>query len=169
MGALRTFRSKREEYTSEEVTGRSSNMQQLSDALEFQEDEIMAAQDRLRSIKAKLAVLEGKMALAITDSRKRIELKQKRIDSARKALQLIRTSCIVWPNSASEVLLAGSFDGWTTQRKMERSKTGIFSVSLKLYPGRYEIKFIVDGVWKVDPLRPIVNNNGYENNLLIVT
>ena len=32
-----------------------------------------------------------------------------------------------------------------------------------------QIKFIVDGQWKVDPLRPIVKNNGYENNLLIIT
>ncbi|XP_055818701.1 protein PTST homolog 2, chloroplastic-like isoform X3 [Solanum dulcamara] len=55
------------------------------------------------------------------------------------------------------------------ERKMERSSTGVFSVNLKLYPGRYEIKFVVDGIWKIDPLRPIVHNNGHENNLLIVT
>ena len=77
---------------------------------------------------------------------------------------------------------------------MERSERGIFSLNLRLYPGRYEvmarysyftvtsftssdsgcwfvlqIKFIVDGVWKNDPLRPTVNNNGNENNLMIVT
>lgn len=49
------------------------------------------------------------------DAQKIAELKQKRMDAARKALQLLRTTCIVWPNSASEVFLAGSFDGWTTQ------------------------------------------------------
>jgi len=78
---------------------------------------------------------------------------------------------------------------------MERSENGMFSLNLRLYPGRYEviicpftpniymrtssdsfqfpnvlqIKFIVDGVWKNDPLRPTVHNNGHENNLLIVT
>nr|XP_023888575.1 protein PTST homolog 2, chloroplastic [Quercus suber]POF21939.1 protein ptst, chloroplastic [Quercus suber] len=147
----------------------SEELQKLSDALEFQENEIMDAQDRLRSIRAKLTILEGKMALAIIDAQKVVEEKQERIDDARRALQLLHTTCIVWPNSASEVLLAGSFDGWATQRKMEKSSTGIFSLNLKLYPGRYEIKFIVDGQWKVDPLRPIVKNNGYENNLLIIT
>ncbi|KAJ6898101.1 5'-AMP-activated protein kinase subunit beta-2 [Populus alba x Populus x berolinensis] len=55
------------------------------------------------------------------------------------------------------------------QRRMEKSSVGIFSLYLKLYPGRYEIKFIVDGEWRIDPLRPIVYNNGYENNLLIIT
>jgi hypothetical protein len=76
---------------------------------------------------------------------------------------------------------------------MERSERGIFSLNLRLYPGRYEvtvcfllsvisifmvsdlsklcfqIKFIVDGVWKNDPLRPTLYNNGNENNLLVVT
>ncbi|KAL4639330.1 hypothetical protein ACB092_03G210100 [Castanea dentata] len=147
----------------------SEELQKLSDALEFQENEIMDAQDRLRSTRAKLAILEGKMALAIIDAQKVVEEKQVRIDDAHRALRLLRTTCIVWPNSASEVLLVGSFDGWATQRKMEKSSTGIFSLDLKLYPGRYEIKFIVDGQWKIDALRPIVKNNGYENNLLIIT
>ncbi|KAJ4823259.1 hypothetical protein Tsubulata_042383 [Turnera subulata] len=208
----------------------------LSDALEFQENEIMFAQDKLRSLRAKIAVLEGKMALAIIDAQKIVEGKQKRIEDARRALQLLRTACIVWPSAASEVLLAGSFDGWatqsveafdlrpsfpylvdqnlvlqghvnkifelqlklmphldgrhggfvttiklmphldgrhggfvTTKRKMQKSRTGVFSLYLKLYPGKYEIKFIVDGEWRVDPLRPIVQNNGIENNLLIIT
>ncbi|KAL6513854.1 hypothetical protein OROHE_019310 [Orobanche hederae] len=153
----------------QKVTGSSIDLRKLSDAWEFQENEFMSAKERLRSTRVKLAVLEGKMALAIIDARKIVEEKQKRIDGARKALQLLRTTCIVWPNSASDVLLAGSFDGWTSQRKLEKSSTSIFSLCLKLYPGRYEIKFIVDGKWKVDPLRPIVNNNGYENNLIIVT
>ncbi|OMO51667.1 hypothetical protein CCACVL1_29656 [Corchorus capsularis] len=147
----------------------TDNLHKLSDAWEFQETEIMNAQDKLRSIRARLAVLEGKMALAIIDAQKTAEEKQKRINDARRALQLLRPACIVWPNSGSEVLLAGSFDGWATKRKMEKSSTGVFSVSLKLYPGRYEIKFIVDGEWKIDPLRPIVNNNGFANNLLIIT
>ncbi|XP_010242336.1 PREDICTED: uncharacterized protein LOC104586719 isoform X5 [Nelumbo nucifera] len=147
----------------------SEELQRLSDAWEFQETEIMKTQDKLRATHAKLVVLEGKMAMKIIEAQKMVEEKQKRIDDAQNALRLLRTACIVWPNSASEVLLAGSFDGWASQRKMEKSSTGIFSLCLKLYPGRYEIKFIVDGVWTVDPLRPIVKNNGYENNLLIIT
>lgn len=40
-------------------------MHKLSDALEFQETEIMKTRDKLRSTRAKLAVMEGKMALEI--------------------------------------------------------------------------------------------------------
>ncbi|KAJ8760937.1 hypothetical protein K2173_021975 [Erythroxylum novogranatense] len=147
----------------------TDNLLKLSDAWEFQENEIMNAEDKLRSVRAKLAVLDGKMALAVIDAQKIVEEKQKKVDNVRRALQILRTACIVWPNPASKVLLAGSFDGWTTQRKMEKSSTGIFSLYLKLYPGRYEIKFIVDGDWRIDPLRPVVNNGGFDNNLLIIT
>ncbi|XP_059316695.1 protein PTST homolog 2, chloroplastic [Lycium ferocissimum] len=167
---LSALRSKSPDFSSKEVLGGSpSDLQKLSDAREFQENDVINAQKRLRSIRAKLVILEGKMALALSDADKVLQDKQKRIDGARKSLQLLRTTRVDWHNSASEVLLTGSFDGWTTQRKMEKLSTGVFSVSLMLYPGSYEIKFIVDGIWKVDPLRPVVHSNGHENNLLIVT
>lgn len=44
----------------------SENQQQeINDAWEFQENDIMKAHDKIRSTRAKLAILEGKMALAI--------------------------------------------------------------------------------------------------------
>lgn len=84
---------------------------------------------------------------------------------------------------------------------MKKAQNGVSSLTLKLYPGKYQvssfnqtqylhlilymfmshkpnlkvatfssqIKFIVDGQWKVDPLRPIVTCDGYENNLLIIS
>ncbi|KAM0014747.1 putative AMP-activated kinase, glycogen-binding protein [Helianthus debilis subsp. tardiflorus] len=166
--AIHSLRSKTQTLNSEVHESRGSELQQLSDVWEFQENEVMKAGDKLRSMRAKLAVLEGKIALSVIDTQKLVEEKQKRIDRARTTLRLLRTICIYWTHSASEVLLVGSFDGWTSQVKMEKTRTGIFSTSLKLYPGRYEIKFIVDGIWRVDPMLPVVHNNGYENNSLIV-
>ncbi|XP_073300378.1 protein PTST homolog 2, chloroplastic-like isoform X2 [Primulina huaijiensis] len=133
--ALLSLRSKRAESITDKVAGISvSDFQKLSDEREFQENEFMSAQERLHSIRAKMAILEGKMAMTIADTQMIVEKKQEQIYRAHKALQLLRDTCIVWHNSASEVLLTGSFDGWTTQLKMEKSKTGIFSVSLMLYP-----------------------------------
>ncbi|THG03804.1 hypothetical protein TEA_026744 [Camellia sinensis var. sinensis] len=164
--ALHLLRSKSEELVFKEGHETSNDLWKLSDAWEFQENEIMSAQDRLRSIRAKLAVLEGKMALAIIDAQKTVEEKQKRIHGARSALQLLHTTCIVWPNAASEVLLSGSFDGWTTQCCLAEEdgeiKDGYFFCVPEV------IKFIVDGIWRTDPLRPTVCNNGHENNLLII-
>jgi hypothetical protein len=81
----------------------------------------MQAQEELRSIRAKIAVLEGKMALEIIEKNKIIEEKQRRLDEAEKALSELRTVYIVWSNPASEVLLTGSFDGWTSQVNISTS------------------------------------------------
>ncbi|XP_052146462.1 protein FLOURY ENDOSPERM 6, chloroplastic [Oryza glaberrima] len=168
--ALHTLRSRFDKVISDMSEGDGAKAPNgLSDDWEFEETKVMQAQEELRSIRAKIAVLEGKMALEIIEKNKIIEEKQRRLDEAEKALSELRTVYIVWSNPASEVLLAGSFDGWTSQRRMERSERGTFSLNLRLYPGRYEIKFIVDGVWRNDPLRPLVSNNGHENNLLTVT
>ncbi|CAN6881395.1 unnamed protein product [Brassica oleracea] len=156
--------------TSKDSEIKSGNLENLNDDWEFKENEIIYAQNKLRSTRAKLAVLEGKMSMAIIDAQRIVREKQRKIDHARRALRLLRTASIVWPNSASEVLLTGSFDGWSTQqRKMKKAQNGVSSLTLKLYPGKYQIKFIVDGQWKVDPLRPIVTCDGYENNLLIIS
>ncbi|CAN6287209.1 unnamed protein product [Urochloa humidicola] len=169
--ALKTLRSRFDKVLSNMSNDNGATvLDDISDDLEFEETKVMQAQEELRSIRAKIAVLEGKMALEIIERNKIIEEKQRRLDEVEKALSELRTVCIMWVNPASEVLLVGSFDGWTSQRKLERSsERGMFSLNLRLYPGRYEIKFIVDGVWKNDPLRPTVYNNGHENNLLVVT
>ncbi|KAI7734570.1 hypothetical protein M8C21_009822 [Ambrosia artemisiifolia] len=166
--AIHSLRSKNRTLNSAVHETHGSELRRLSYVWEFQENEVMKAGDKLRSIRAKLAVLEGKIALSVIDTQKLVEEKQRRIDSARTTLQHLRTTCIFWTHSASEVMLVGSFDGWTSQVKMEKTRTGIFSTSLKLYPGRYEIKFIVDGIWRVDRTLPVVHYNGFENNSLIV-
>ncbi|CAD6206199.1 unnamed protein product [Miscanthus lutarioriparius] len=168
--ALKTLRSRFDKVLSDMSNSDGTTvLDDISDDWEFEETKVMQAQEELRSIRAKITVLEGKMALEIFERNKIIEDKQRRLDEVEKALSELRTVCIMWANPASDVLVVGSFDGWTSQRKMERSENGMFSLNLRLYPGRYEIKFIVDGVWKNDPLRPTVHNNGHENNLLIVT
>lgn len=143
----------------------TEEMHSLSDELEYKQTEIRIARDKLRSTRAKLAVLRGKM---IMEEQKIMDIRMKGVNIGQKTSSQLRTVRINWPSSASEVMLAGSFDGWNNQRRMERSKEGMFTMHLRLYPGRYQIKFIVDGVWMVDPLRPVVNDSGYENNLIIV-
>ncbi|URE23040.1 hypothetical protein MUK42_06297 [Musa troglodytarum] len=114
--ALRLVRSRANGVVSHKHQGNSiDELHRPSDAWEFQETEIVNARYKLQSVRAKLAVLEGKLSFQIMEARKVLEEKQKRIDAGQNALYLLRTAYIVWPNSASEVLLAGSFDGWTGQ------------------------------------------------------
>jgi hypothetical protein len=52
---------------------------------------------------------------------------------------------------AKQVLLSGSFNEWSTSGiQMQKLNNG-WEVRMKLIPGRYEYKFIVDGRWMRDP------------------
>lgn len=49
---------------------------------------------------------------------------------------------------ARDVLLAGTFNDWDPKGiVMERQDDGTWRTELELAPGRYEYKFVVDGVW----------------------
>ena len=53
----------------------------------------------------------------------------------------------------SEVFLAGTFNDWNpTKRQLtEETPDGIFSKTLLLPKGRYQYKFVINGVWCIDP------------------
>jgi hypothetical protein len=44
-----------------------------------------------------------------------MEESQKKLEEAQRVFVGLRNISVVWPNPASEVLLAGSFDGWTSK------------------------------------------------------
>ena len=53
---------------------------------------------------------------------------------------------------ARDVFLAGTFNDWDPNGiVMERQDDGTWRTELELAPGRYEYKFIVDGVWCCEP------------------
>ena len=53
---------------------------------------------------------------------------------------------------AGDVFLAGTFNNWDPTG-MERQDDGTWRAELELAPGRYEYKFVVDGVWCCEPGR----------------
>nr|XP_023912806.1 protein PTST, chloroplastic-like isoform X2 [Quercus suber] len=72
---------------------------------------------------------------------------------------------------AESVQVMGTFDGWSQGEHLSPEYTGSFtkfSTTLTLRPGRYEIKFLVDGEWHLSPEYPTVGEGLMENNLLIV-
>ena len=72
---------------------------------------------------------------------------------------------------AGHVFLAGTFNDWSTDEDgMKAGKDGVWKKTLKLEPGRYEYKFIVDGVWKLDPActDTVRNRFGTANNVIEV-
>lgn len=72
---------------------------------------------------------------------------------------------------AKQVFLAGTFNGWSTDEDgMKAGRDGVWKTAKKLEPGRYEYKFIVDGVWKIDPActDTVRNHYGTANNVIEV-
>jgi 1,4-alpha-glucan branching enzyme len=72
---------------------------------------------------------------------------------------------------AQEVCLAGDFSNWQPEKcLMRRFKDGTWKMKLKLTPGRYEYRFVVDGQWWTDPENPQRQENpfGQENSVLLV-
>ncbi|KAI5318250.1 hypothetical protein L3X38_037958 [Prunus dulcis] len=78
---------------------------------------------------------------------------------------------LFWYGMAESVQVMGTFDGWSQGEHLSSEYTGsftTFSTTLMLRPGRYEIKFLVDGEWKLSPEFPTVGEGLMKNNLLIV-
>jgi chromosome partitioning protein len=87
----------------------------------------------------------------------------------RRAAGLVRLNAS-FPDAES-VAVTGDFTDWSVQgMPLKTRDDGVWELELDVEPGCYEYKFIVDGVWKVDPENPerVRNNYGQLNSILLV-
>ncbi len=69
-----------------------------------------------------------------------------------KTIKKVEKTFKIEADIAKEVFIAGDFNNWnTSSHKLKKDKKGIWSIKIALPKGRYEYKFIVDGVWVTDP------------------
>lgn len=69
---------------------------------------------------------------------------------------------------ASNVYLSGTFNDWSTmQIPMIRCDSG-WVVKIKLQPGKYLYKYIVDGTWRIDPNNELQERNDQRSNNSVV-
>lgn len=75
---------------------------------------------------------------------------------------------LVPPRVVRTVYLAGSFNGWDKGATPMVKDGDAYTVSIKLKPGRYEYKFVLDGEdWITDPKGTSVSDgNGHMNSVL---
>lgn len=66
-------------------------------------------------------------------------------------------------SKASRVFLAGSFNNWRPQATAMKSENDGWGIDVKLLPGKYWYKFIVDGNWITDSKNRIRENDGEGN------
>jgi 1,4-alpha-glucan branching enzyme len=82
----------------------------------------------------------------------------------------VRIKFEIEADKGSDVYVAGTFNDWDTTKKKLVFKNGSYSGTLSLAPGRYEYKFMIDGIWCVDPKCSEWSPNqfGSLNSVLIV-
>ncbi|MCF7958000.1 MAG: isoamylase early set domain-containing protein [Phycisphaerae bacterium] len=78
--------------------------------------------------------------------------------------------CTVNPK-AQAVYLVGDFNDWQpATERMDKKKNGAFQIKMKLPPGKFQYKFIVDGIWFNDPQaqEQVMNPYGTMNSIVRV-
>ena len=62
---------------------------------------------------------------------------------------------------ADHVLLTGDFNDWTLDGSEMAPIGGVWTKVIKLTPGRYRYRYVVDGQWQHDPANAVVAPNPY--------
>jgi chromosome partitioning protein len=71
---------------------------------------------------------------------------------------------------AERVQLAGDFNDWTVDGNEMEDTGGVWTKVVKLPPGRYRYRYVVDGRWQNDPLNAAVEPNrfGGDDSVLVM-
>jgi len=62
---------------------------------------------------------------------------------------------------AGHVLLAGDFNEWTLDGSEMHPSGSVWTKVIKLAPGRYRYRYVVDGRWQPDPANTVLEPNPY--------
>ncbi len=71
---------------------------------------------------------------------------------------------------AERVHLAGDFNDWALDGNEMEPTDGVWTKVVKLPPGRYRYRYVVDGQWRSDPLNAVVEPSTYggHDSILVV-
>ncbi|PON49052.1 AMP-activated protein kinase, glycogen-binding domain containing protein [Parasponia andersonii] len=153
---------------------------QLKLMLHQKELELSRLKEEIEKEKNALSVLQARADTEISKAQQLISEKDAELQSAEETLSGLVEIQIQYCGDGEIVEVTGSFNGWHHYIKMDAQplssltdpvgsrKSRLWSTVLWLYPGIYEIKFIVDGHWKIDPDRESVNHGVICNNILRV-
>ncbi|XP_024634044.1 protein PTST homolog 3, chloroplastic isoform X2 [Medicago truncatula] len=167
-----------------DLDAEGSNVQNQSEInhLKFmlKELELSRLKEQIEKEKHALSVLQTKAEEEISKARKLISEKDAELHEAEESLSGLKEVLVEFCGDGDVVEVAGSFNGWHHPIKMDPQpltsvidhdgsrKSRFWSAVLWLYPGVYEIKFVVDGDWRTDPQRESVARGHICNNILRV-
>lgn len=192
---LETSSSRTESHSSEEANiidfkedqeiealnlGNQAEINHLKFILHQKELELTQLKEEIEKEKLALSILQTKADEEIGKAQKLILEKDAELQAAEDSLSELKEVEIQYWGEGEVVEISGSFNGWHQKIKMDSQpssslsdpngsrKSRLWISVLWLYPGVYEIKFIVDGHWTVDPQRESVIRGTIHNNILRV-
>ncbi|XP_031397882.1 protein PTST homolog 3, chloroplastic isoform X2 [Punica granatum] len=153
-----------------------AEISQLKYMLHQKELELSRLKEEIEREELALSFLQRKAENEINKAQKLILEKDAELQAAEESLSGLKEVEIQYCGDGDIVEVSGSFSGWHHRIKMDPQplagtgsrKSRLWSTVLWLYPGAYEIKFIVDGQWKVDPTKESTTEGAICNNILRV-
>jgi hypothetical protein len=142
--------------------------------LDQKELELSRLKEQIEKEKLSLSVLQRQAETEIQKAQMLISEKEVELQEAEESLSGLQEVVIEYCGDGNAVEVTGSFNGWQHRVGMELQasksigKQKCWSTLLWLYPGTYEIKFIVDGQWITDPQKDSVTRGHISNNILKV-
>lgn len=148
--------------------------------LHQKELELSQLKEQIEKEKLALSALQTKAEREISKAQKLISEKDAELLVAEGSLSGLVEVEVQYCGNGEMVEVAGSFNGWHHPVRLDPQpsssikdhfgsrKSRLWSAMLWLYPGVYEVKFIVDGHWRVDPQMESVTKGGICNNVLRV-
>ncbi|KAG4215999.1 hypothetical protein ERO13_A01G213200v2 [Gossypium hirsutum] len=142
--------------------------------------ELSLLKEQIEKEKIALASMQNKAETEIQKAQKLVSEKDAELLAAEESLLGLQEVQLEYTGDGEIVEVSGSFNGWhhrikldpkpssTIKTPLESSKSKIWSTVLWLYPGVYEIKFVVDGQWTLDPQRESTTSSRICNNILRV-
>lgn len=78
----------------------------------------------------------------------------------------------VHAEKGKSVYIAGEFNKWdpAAKKMAYKAKEGVYAATIKLAPGEYQYKFVIDGTWCADPenINSVKNDQGTFNSVVVV-
>ncbi|XP_013611811.1 PREDICTED: cytospin-A isoform X6 [Brassica oleracea var. oleracea] len=136
--------------------------------------ELSRLKEQIEKEKLSLSVLQRKAETEIQKAQMLVSQKDVELQEAEESLSGLQEVEIEYCGDGNVVEVTGSFNGWEhrvglgLETSKSTGKQKCWSTLLWLYPGTYEIKFIVDGQWITDPQRDSVTRGHITNNILKV-
>ncbi|XP_042493752.1 protein PTST homolog 3, chloroplastic isoform X2 [Macadamia integrifolia] len=152
----------------------------LKGSLHRKELELAQLKEQIEKEQGALSILQTKAETEMNKAQNLISAKDVELQAAEESLSGLKEVQVEYWTNGDNVEVAGSFNGWDHRIKMdlhisssainslESRKCRLWSTVLWLYPGVYEIKFIVDGHWMIDPKRETITRSNIQNNILKV-